>query len=140
MAKTVKVSGEYLRRTDSKTTIIDFYEEDFIIDSVKTKGEALSVIKNGLLHDRLRSNENYSGYKRYRTHEVVSFEDTNEKSNNGRIEKLTREAVDLGCVPSNLDMYSGKGAKEKVLQKSIDSTKKRREKKNKSKDSLEDID
>lgn len=124
MSKKAVVEGEVMVRTEAKTVLLDLYSETFILDdSVKTLEQARSVIKNGLLHDRL--SKKVKNYKRFRTYEIISFENTNEEAEQSGLNKLLVEASSLDCVPENLDIYSSAEGKEKALERAIETKKKR---------------
>lgn len=124
MGMLAKVEGELYVRTDAKTINIEFYEEEFILDNtIKDIGEARSIIRKGLLNERLR--KKVKNYKKFRTCQVVSLEKTNEESKTGEMEKKLLEATKLGCVPVNLDSYLSEGGKEKALEKAIEVKKQR---------------
>ena len=139
MTKEVRLTGEYTKKENGSTSI-DFYDETFVIDKVESKSEALSIIKNCMLNERLKNNKKYIGYRKFRTYEVAEYKDTDKKAETGKLTEMTKEAVELGCLPSNLDMYSSSENKEKILEKSIEATKKRRAKNIKANDSLVDLD
>lgn len=129
MTKKVVVEGEYKIR-DGHYVSIEFFKEEFILDdAVKTKEQARSIIKKGLIFDRLRKTSNFKGI---RTCQVVSFEDSAENSESGDLDKLLIEATELNCIPENINNYKRADYKIKALEKAIDLAKKRVQKKTKS--------
>lgn len=138
MAYKLKVVGEYIKKTDANTKIIEFYDEEFIVD-IDNQQEALSFIKNGLLHQRLYGNEKYKGYVRFRTHEPASFEKTEEKADNSEFSKLVMQATDLGCMPTNIDMYTTQESKTKVIKSAIKADKMRKAKAKKKEQKTSDL-
>lgn len=135
MAKLVKIEGEVMVRSqEGKATLIDLYEEEFILEGVESEAQARSIIKNGLLSERLRKNT--KGYKRFRTYEVTSFEDTDKKSDSSELDKLLVEASKKGCLPDNLDNYKSAAAKTKAIQKALKVYEDRKKAKKKNSESL----
>lgn len=127
MGKLAKTEGEVFVRTNAKTTILQFYEEDFILDdSIETLAEARSFIQKGLIGERLR--KKIEGFKAVRTCQVIEFTNTDEEPQVSEFEKLLVKAQRLGCVPQSLDSYDGDKAKIKALQKAIDADAKRKSK------------
>lgn len=125
MGKFVKVEGEAYIRRDTKTVLIDIYEEDFILDdSVESADEARSIIRKGLLDDRLK--KTLENYKKFRTCQVLEFKETKDKPEGGRVDKLLVEATKLQCAPDNLSSYGSPKAKEKALEKAIHTAKNRK--------------
>lgn len=137
MAKKVVIEGDAQIRTEANTITLTRYKETFILDdSVQDVNQARSVIKNGLLHDRLT--EKVKNYKRFRTYEIKSFEDTEELAEKSKLDKLLVEATKLDCMPENLNIYSSADGKEKALERAIESKKKRQKSAKKKKNDVED--
>jgi hypothetical protein len=135
MGKLALVEGEVMVRTDAKTLNIDLYSEEFILDDdIKDINEARSVIKNGLLDERLK--KTVKNYRKYRTYEIIEFKDTDKKSEQSDYDKLMVKAVKNQCVPENLDSYATQEGKQKALERALDTKKKREAKK--VKDNVED--
>jgi len=118
MAKIAKTEGEYYRRDGQKNVEICFFEEDFVLsDDVPSLELARCVIQNGLLSERLHK---IDGYKRWRTCEVISFEDCGDsKVEISNIDKLLIRATELGCLPENIDNYKRMDFKVKALERAI---------------------
>lgn len=137
MSKKVVVEGEVRVRTESKAVMLDRYKETFLLDdSVKDERQALSIIKKGLLDERLR--KTVKNYRRYRTHEVVSFESVSDKPEDSELAKLLVEATELQCVPEGLSRYTADGGRKKALEKAIE-VKKAKNAKSKKGDAVKDL-
>lgn len=111
----VIVAGEYVWR-DGRQAKLELYEEGFEIAGVLSEGDALCVVQNGLLGDRLRGTKD--GYKRWRTCGVVGFK-AGKVSTDGADELLV-ECSKLGIVPENLGLYSSKEARRSALKRALD--------------------
>ena len=118
MPKKVKVEGQF-KYKDGLSVGIGFYEEEFILDDgVKTKEQARSLIQNALITERLRKTaENFKGC---RTCNVVEFKDTVEQPEFSELDKMMLKAMELGCVPENIDNYRRPDYKLKALQQAIE--------------------
>ncbi len=117
MAKLARVEGEVVTK-DGSGLAIEFYEQEFILDdAVKTASQARSVIKKGLIAERLR--RTIQGFKRVRTCQVIEFTDTNEKPEQSDMDKLFLRATELACVPENIENYKRPDYKQKALERSI---------------------
>ena len=127
MDKLVKVEGELVVK-DGTGRMIEFYEEEFILDeSVDTVDKARSLIKKGLITERLQ--RKVSGFKAVRTVKVVSIEDSVEKADDSELTKAMLKAIELNCVPQNIDNYKRADYKLKALEKAIDAQEERNAKK-----------
>jgi len=122
MANLVKVEGEVVTK-DGSGKAIEFYEESFVLD-VEDKNQALSLIRKGLITDRLRRKT--EGFKQVRTCQIVSINFTEEKPENDELTKVMLRAIELGCVPENIDNYKRPDYKLVALQKAIDNYEKRK--------------
>lgn len=136
MAKLVKVEGEYLSRTEAKTTVLKLYEEEFVLDDVESKAEARSMLKNGLIAERLKKNE---GFKRLRTYDVVTFKDTDKKPDQSDFEKLLVKATKAKCLPEGLDNYASEKGKIKSLERALETNQRRKETKKATKSNVKDL-
>ena len=118
MDNLVKVEGD-LRIKDGSGMMIDFYEEEFILsDAIKNKEQALSLIRKGLITERL--SRKVAGFKSVRTCQVISIEPTTEKAEQSDLEIILLKAIELGCVPENIDNYKRPDHKLKALQKAVE--------------------
>jgi len=125
MGMLAKVEGEVFVRTDAKTTNIQFYEEEFILDDdIKDIAIARSIIRKAMIHDRLR--KTIKNYKKFRTCQVISLKPVSTKAETTDVERKMIEAAKLNCVPMNLDSYATDQSKEKALDKAIESAKVRK--------------
>lgn len=136
MAKYIRIEGEYLHRTEAKTTVLKLYDEEFILDGVETKSEARSMLKNGLIAQRLKKNE---GFKRLRTYEIVEFKDTDQKPDHTEFEKLLVKATKAKCLPEGLDNYDSEKGKIKALERALETNEKRKSKKKTAKSNVQDL-
>ena len=126
MAKKAVVEGEIVLRDGNKTNI-EFFEETFILDdAVQTLEQARQIIKKGLIAERFRKMDNF---KRVRTAQVISFENTSEAAESSDLDKMLIEATKLNCIPENLQNYKRPDHKVKALAKAIESAKARAQKK-----------
>jgi hypothetical protein len=117
MAKLAKVEGEVVVK-DGTGQSLEFYEESFVLDdAVKNTNQARSIIKKGLISERLR--RVVKGYKRVRTCQIVEFTNTDQVAEQSDMDKLFLEATELGCVPENIDNYKRPDFKQKALEKAI---------------------
>ncbi len=118
MAKKAVAEGEYLERNASGTLDIVPYSEDFFLDdSITDLHQARQVIKRGLITERLAKQKNF---KRIRTCQVVSFEDSKEKPENGELDQLLTKAAKLDCIPVNINNYRRPDYKIKALKDAIE--------------------
>lgn len=127
MVTKVKIEGEVVCYVNN-TNVIKFYSEEVeLSDSIKTRGEAMSVLHNGLGGDLLRPK--FDGFRRMRTCDVTHIESTKQKSGKSKdqleYEDLLSEATKLGCVPENLGMYELGASRNKALSGAIDKFRKR---------------
>ena len=138
MAYKAIVEGEVMVRNSAGITELDFYEESFFLDdSIDSEGVARQIIRKGLLTDRL--SKKVKGFRRVRTCQIVGLEKTSDKAENSDLDKLLTEAVNLGCVPTNIDNYRRPDYKLKALQKAIDNEKARQEKLKGKKSNVQDM-
>lgn len=117
MSKLARVEGEVIVK-DGTGHAIEFYEETFIIDdAVQNAAQARSLIKKGLITERLR--KAIKNFKRVRTCQVVEFTSSDKPAEQSDMDKLFLRATELNCVPENIDNYKRPDFKEKALQKAI---------------------
>ncbi len=83
------------------------------------------MIRKGLITERLR--KKIEGFKSVRTCQVISIEPTTATTELGELDIAILKAIELGCVPENLDSYRRADYKLKAVQKAIDAAKKRKE-------------
>ena len=131
MNNVVKVEGELVVK-DGTGSMIEFYEEEFILDSSISLGQARSLIRKGLITEKLRRSKD--GFKRVRTCQVVDMSPTTEKAEGGELAKEMIKAVELGCVPGNIDSYKKPEDKLRAVKKAIDTHSKRKTPKSNVKD------
>jgi len=130
MGKLAKCEGEVVVK-DGTHSAIEFYEVDFVLDdAVKTLEQARSMIQGGLIAERLRREK--PNYRRVRTCQVVSFGSTEDKPENGEMDKLLLRATQLDCLPENIDSYKRPDYKIKALQKAVERAEERLKKPEKS--------
>ena len=122
MANLVQVEGEVVVK-DGSGKMIEFYTENFILD-VEDKNKCLSLIRKGLITDRLRKKT--EGFKQVRTCQIVDIKYTDEKPENDELTKVMLRAIELGCVPENIDNYKRPDYKLTALQKAIENYEKRK--------------
>lgn len=134
MSTVYTVEGELFTK-DSNGTTMEFYQEDFVIDGDITNNEALSLIRKGLISERLQRKVN--GFRRIRTCQLVDSKPSTDKPEDSELTRTLTEAINLGCVPQNIDNYKRKDHKLKALQKAIEGHKVRLAKK--TKDSTQDL-
>ena len=115
MAYSVKVEGEVVIK-DGSGRMIEFYEEEFILD-ISDKDKARSLIRKALITERLQKKT--EGFKQVRTCQVLSIDTTSEVSEVSDVEAAMLKAIDLNCVPENIDNYKRKDHKIKALEKAI---------------------
>lgn len=128
MGKLAKVEGEATISGASGMTEIEFYEEEFILDDkIGGKGEARQLIRRALLVPRLQ--KKIKGFRRVRTCQIIEFKDTSEKPQDGELDLLLKRAMDLNCIPLNIDNYKRPDYKIKALKAAITDTEARLEKK-----------
>lgn len=117
MSKLAIVEGEVVTK-DGRGAAIEFFEEKFVLsDGVKTLEQARSVIRKGLITERLM--KKVKNFKHVRTMQVVEFEESKEEAEQSEVDDLLLEATQKGCVPENLDRYTKPEDKVKVLKKAI---------------------
>lgn len=122
MAIVVKVEGE-VRVKDGTGVGTEFYEREFELDDSvgENEGVVRSIIRKGFIVEDLR--RSVKGYKSVRTMEVVSIDKKDGKANTSELGELTSEAVKLGAVPDNLDLYGSEKSKADALRRSIEKKK-----------------
>lgn len=117
MAKLAKVEGQVAVK-DGTGMSLEFYEEEFILDdAVKTAEQARSMIKKGLISERLR--RTVQNFKRVRTCQIIEFTNTNQQAEQSDMDKLFLRAAELNCVPENIDNYKRPDYKQKALERAI---------------------
>ena len=117
MSKKAVAEGEYTERNASGSLDIVPYSEEFLLDdSISSLSQARQVIKRGLITERLSKQKNF---KRVRTCQVISFEDSAEKAENGELDQLLTRAAQLECIPVNINNYRRPDYKIKALQDAI---------------------
>lgn len=117
MSKLAKVEGEVVVK-DGTGSSIEFYEQEFILsDEVHSVNQARSLIKKGLITERLR--REIQGFKRVRTCQIIEFTSSNAPAEQSEMDKLFLRATELGCVPENIDNYKRSDFKAKALEKAI---------------------
>ncbi len=117
MDNLVKVEGELIVK-DGTGRMIEFYEEEFIISSkVTTREQARSLIRKGLIRERLKK---IDGFRAVRTCQVVSMEPTEQEAEQSELDIALIKAIELGCIPENIDSYKRQDYKLKALQKAIE--------------------
>lgn len=123
MSKKALVEGEYLERNASGTLdIVPFSAEFYLDDSVVDRHQARQIIKRGLLTDRLSKEKNF---KRVRTCQVVSFDDSVEDAENSDLDQLLTQAAQLDCIPVNINNYKRPDYKIKALRDAVEKAKAR---------------
>jgi len=122
MSYLIKVEGELVVK-DGAGRMIEFYEEDFILD-ISDKNKARSLIRKGLITERLQKKTH--GFKSVRTCQVISIEPTEEKSEVSDLTTAMLKAIELGCVPENIDNYKRQDYKLKAVQKAIENFEQRK--------------
>ena len=129
MSNLVKVEGEAYLLEDGVAGI-EFYEEEFIVDSsVDSVGKARSLLRKAFITERLR--KKLSGFNRVKTMQVVEFEPTDKKAKQSDLDKKLLQAIELSCVPENLELRKTDEAKVRALDTAITTAKARKEKKRK---------
>jgi hypothetical protein len=124
MDNLVKVEGEMVCR-DGTGRRFEFFEEEFIIDgSVDTIPKARSLIRKALIADRLQKKTDgknliYPDFRKVRTLQVISMNATEEKAEHSDLDKAMLKAIELGCVPENLDNYKRSDYRLKALERAI---------------------
>lgn len=124
MSNVVLVEGEMISK-DGTGKRFEFYEESFVIDAeVDSIPKARSLIRKALINDRLQKKADdkglvYPDFRRVRTLQVVSFEPTKEKAEHSELDRAVLRAIELDCMPENLDNYKRADYKLKALQKAI---------------------
>lgn len=140
MAKKAVVEGEVIVRNPNGGFDIEFYEETFTLDdSVESLPEARQIIRKGLIVEKLR--KTVKNFKRVRTVEVVSFDESQEQPDNSDLDKLLKKAAQLQCIPENIDNYKRPDFKLKALEKAIEKAEEmaKKHKAKKKKDDVEDL-
>lgn len=124
MSKLAKVEGEVVVK-DGTGQAVEFYEEEFILDdAVRDTNQARSIIKKGLISERLR--RKVQNFKRVRTCQVIEFTTTDEVAEQSDMDKLFLKATELNCVPENIDNYKRPDYKQKALERAIENAEKRK--------------
>lgn len=124
MSKKAVAEGEYLERNASGTLDIVPYSEEFLLDdAIEDKHQARQIIKRGLIIDRLSKQKNF---KRVRTCQVISFENSAEKAENSELDQLLTEAAQRECIPVNINNYRRPDYKIKALRDAIEKDKERK--------------
>jgi cell division protein FtsX len=118
MSKLVKVEGD-VAIDNGVGVFIDTYEAEFILDdNINEIGIARSLIRKSMITPKLK--KEITGFKHVRTMQVVSMEDTKEQAQeNGEFQTLMLEAIELVCVPENLELRASEEAKIKTLKDAI---------------------
>jgi hypothetical protein len=117
MAKLAKVEGEVVTK-DGTGQAIEFYEQEFILDdAVKTAEQARSIVKKGLITERLR--RTVQNFKRVRTCQIIEFTNTDAVPEQSDMDRLFLKATELNCVPENIDNYKRPDFKQRALEKAI---------------------
>ncbi len=131
------IEGEVILR-DGRGSECAFYELEIDIpDTITTTDKArMYITRGGVASDLLK--KEYNNFKSVRTCQVLTVTTGEAGKELTELEALTLEAVELGCVPENLDNYKRKDYKAKALQKAIDSHKARAEKAKKKKSNVVD--
>jgi hypothetical protein len=127
MPKKAKVEGEVAIR-DNNSVLLEWFEREIVLDdSVKTLEEARRIIKRGLLVEEMK--KTIPNFKRIRTCQVVSFEDTSDLPDSSELTKLLTEATKLNCLPENLQNYRKEEDKIRMLASAIEKSKAKAKKK-----------
>lgn len=138
MGKLTKVEGQVMIRNSAGINELEFYEENFILDdSILNEGKARQIIKKGLLTPRLE--KKIKGFRRVRTCNVVEFTETDKDTDNSKLDKMLIEAIDLDCMPININSFKQEDHKTKALAAAIHEQKERNKKNKKKKNSVEDL-
>ena len=128
-SKKAVVEGEWVNNKDER----DFFTEEFILGpEVPNAAQARVIIQNVLLPGRMQGNKKYAGYKRFRTAQVVSFEDSSDTPEHSELNTLAMEAAAMDATPDRLESYRSPEAKTTALRQAITAEKKRRAKVKKS--------
>lgn len=123
MAKKAVAEGEYLERNPTGGFDLVPYTEEFLLDnSIESKEQARQIIKRGLIIDRLSKQTNF---KRVRTCQVISFEDSAEQPTNSELDQLLTRAAQLECIPVNINNYRRPDYKIKALKDAIEKAEER---------------
>ncbi len=118
MSKKAVAEGEYLERNASGTLDIVPYSEEFLLDDgIEDLHQARQIIKRGLIIDRLSKQKNF---KRVRTCQVISFENSAEKAENSELDRALTRAAQLECIPVNINNYRRPDYKLKALKDAIE--------------------
>ena len=131
MNNLIKVEGELVVK-DGTGSMIEFYEEEFVLDGSISKEQARSLIRKGLITEKLRRTK--EGFKRVRTCQIVDISPSNDKAEDSELSKAMIKAVELGCVPGNIDSYKKPEHKLKAIEKAIEAQNKRKTPKSNVKD------
>lgn len=122
-SKKVTVEGEWEDRKRER----GFFTETFILGpEVKDIPQARVIIQNGLLTPKMQSSKDYPNFSRWRTAQVIEFEDSSEMPENSELNNLLMEATNMDAIPDRLDSYKTPEAKSRVLTQAIQNEKKRR--------------
>ena len=117
MSKLATCEGEVVT-VDGKRSTVNYYSEEFVMsDKVETASQARSMLQAGLISERLR--EKVVGFRRVRTCQVVSFEDTDLAAASGEFDEVLLEATELGCVPEGFERYGTTESKVRALRTAI---------------------
>ena len=118
MPKLAKVEGEVIVK-DGTGQAIEYYEAEFVLDdAVKTGPQARSVIRKGLISERLR--KTVQNFRRVRTMQLVSFDRTDAPAEQSELDRLLLRASEMDCIPENIDNYKRPDYKAKALEKAIE--------------------
>ena len=118
------VEGEMVIKENGNKSL-EFYKEEFVLDGeIDTPQEARSIIRKGLISERLREKP---GFAAVRTCQITDFKETDQKLGNNDLDKVLYEAIRLNCVPENINSYKRPDYKLKALNSAIEKAKKRKE-------------
>ena len=131
MDNLVKVEGEMVCK-DGTGRRFEFFEEDFVL-SVSDINQARALIRKAMIEERLRKKEvtgalEYPDFRKVRTMQVISITPTDEKAEHSELDTAMLRAIELECIPDNLDNYKRPDYKLKALEKAIAVAEARREK------------
>ena len=126
MSKRVLTEGELIVK-DGTGSAIEFYTEEFILDdSVQNAAEARCIIQNGLLKAKLQQQtDKYPNFKNWRTCQVIAFEQADDKPEASELDQLLLRAVQLNCMPENIDNYKRPDYKIQALKRAVEQAEKR---------------
>lgn len=131
MSKLVKVECQI--QYDKGLGVDSCYEEtEFVVGDIEEKGVILSYIKRSLVTPYFKKKIN--GFKRVRQTTILSITDVNETPEQStELQKLMLDAIELSCVPTQLDDRSEVAkiqALKQALQKKRTAITKAKNKKN----------